>query len=67
MKFCGIILNRNLPKVTDKLFYNLKKNNKNLDIFIVESGSDKNKTSKNMTWHANWPQAKKMDLDITEV
>lgn len=62
MKFCGIILNRNLPKVTDKLFYNLKKNNKNLDIFIVESGSDKNKTSKNMTWHANWPQAKKNGL-----
>ena len=60
MRFCAIILNRNLPKVTDRLYSKLKKNNKNLDIFIVEAGSDRNKISKNVTWYVNWPQVKKM-------
>ena len=35
-----IILNRNLPKVTDKLYSRIKKNEGYMtDIFIVEAGS----------------------------
>lgn len=61
-KLAVIILNRNLPKVTDKLYNKLKKSNKNTDIYILESGSDKKLLSKNYTWHANWPEAKKKGL-----
>lgn len=57
----AIILNRNLPIVTDNLYKEIKKNNK-IDIFIVEAGSDKNKLSKYCTWYADWPEAKKMGL-----
>lgn len=58
-----IILNRNLPKITDKLYFNLKKyNNKFSDFFILESGSDKQKLSKNYTWWANEPSIKKKGL-----
>ena len=39
-KVATIILNRNLPTITDKLFNLIKKfNNKYTDIFIVDSGS----------------------------
>ena len=62
MKICAIILNRNLPKVTDKLYKNLKKNNKSLDIFVVEAGSDENNLSKYVTWYANWEDAKNNGL-----
>ena len=49
-----LILNRNLPEVTDKLYKNIKKNEGNLtDIFVIESGSSKNNLSKHATWHAN--------------
>jgi len=49
-----IILNRNLPKVTDKLYRTIKKNEGNItDIFVVEAGSSKNNLSKYATWHAN--------------
>lgn len=52
-KIATIILNRNLPKQTDKLFNYIKKyNNKFTDIFILESGSDINNLSKNYTWRA---------------
>ena len=62
MKFCALILNRNLPKVTDRLYQSLKKNNKNLDIFIIEAGSDRGKLSKNVTWYVNSSQVKKNGL-----
>ncbi len=52
-KICTVILNRNLPDVTNKLYINLKKNNSETDIFVLESGSDKKKLSKFCTWHAN--------------
>ena len=56
-----IILNRNLPKVTDKLYSKLKRyNNKESDFFILESGSDKKNLSKNYTWWANDKMTKKM-------
>jgi hypothetical protein len=60
-KFATIILNRNLPKVTDKLFNQIKKYNKT-DIFVVESGSKSNNFSKYVTWVADWPDAKKNGL-----
>lgn len=61
-KICTIILNRNLPKVTDQLYLNLKKNNINRDIFILEAGSDIEKLSKNFTWYANSKTIKKKGL-----
>ena len=61
-KYCAIILNRNLPEVTNRLFKNLKKNNSDLDVYVVESGSDKKKLSKYCTWHANWKAAIKNGL-----
>ena len=47
MKIAAILLNRNLPKVTNKLYHSIKKNNKNLiDVFIVDAGSDNKKNIK---------------------
>ncbi len=58
-----IILNRNLPKVTDKLVNHLKKYNKDYsDFFVLESGSDKNNLCQNYTWWANEPLIKKKGL-----
>jgi len=58
-----LLLNRNLPEVTDKLYNHIKRYDGNItDIYIIESGSNKNRLSKNYTWHANWPSAKKNGL-----
>ena len=49
-----IILNRNLPKVTDKLYSRIKKHEGYMtDIFIVEANSLKKNLSKYATWYAN--------------
>lgn len=49
-----IILNRNLPEVTDKLYEHLVKYDATeTDIYVLEAGSDKDKLSKFCTWHAN--------------
>jgi hypothetical protein len=49
-----IILNRNLPKETNKLVEHLIKfDNDHADIFVVEAGSDKDRLSKYCTWHVN--------------
>ncbi|MDC1221015.1 hypothetical protein N8Z16_00745 [bacterium] len=62
-KVAVIILNRNLPKVTDKLYRSIRNDSDDsVDIFVVEGGSDKSKLSKYCTWHANWPEAKKNGL-----
>ena len=62
-KLATIILNRNLPLVTNTLFNTIKKYNKNYtDIFVVEAGSKKKNLSKISTWHANWPKARKEGL-----
>lgn len=62
-KLATIILNRNLPKTTDKLYNFIKKNNGNYsDIFILESGSDLQNLSKNYTWRAGWNSAVKKGL-----
>lgn len=53
-----IILNRNLPEVTNRLYKHLQRHDGDAtDIFIVEAGSDPEKLSSNSTWHANWPEA----------
>ena len=57
-KVASLILNRNLPKVTDRLYEHVKKYDGDLtDIFVIESGSDENNLSKYMNWHANWEDA----------
>ena len=62
-KDATIILNRNLPNITNLLFNNLKKNNNKIsDFYILEAGSSKKNLSKNYTWHANWKSAKKNGL-----
>ena len=49
-----IILNRNLPQPTNKLYEHLAKYDaKENDIYVLEAGSDKNKLSKYCTWHAD--------------
>ncbi|PZP21949.1 hypothetical protein [Pseudomonas kuykendallii] len=51
-----IILNRNLPEVTDRLYEHLVQHDSDLtDIFVVEAGSDPEKLSRYATWHANTP------------
>ena len=60
-KFATIILNRNLPNITDKLYRRIKKDN-DTDIFVVESGSKKKNYSKYATWVADWQSAKKNGL-----
>lgn len=49
-----IILNRNLPEVTDSLVEQLEKYDGELsDFYVVESGSSPDKLSKYCSWHAN--------------
>tara|TARA_B100000212_G_C27328949_1_gene513666 strand:- start:77 stop:907 length:831 start_codon:yes stop_codon:yes gene_type:complete len=53
-----IILNRNLPKETDRLYEHLIKYDGYLtDVFVLESGSDHNNLSNYVSWHANWDEA----------
>ena len=62
-KTATIILNRNLPKVTDALVEHLKKNDgDSTDIFVIEAGSDKNNLSKYCTWHLETKEALKYGL-----
>lgn len=53
-----IILNRNLPEVTEHLYEHLQLYDSDVtDIYVVEAGSDADKLSRYATWHANWPHA----------
>jgi len=53
-----IILNRNLPDVTNSLFEHLSRfDGEATDIFVVEAGSDSDRLSRYVTWHADWPEA----------
>jgi len=62
-KTATIILNRNLPKETDALVEHLNKYDGNhTDIFVVESGSDKDKLSRYCTWHVTTAEAVKYGL-----
>jgi hypothetical protein len=58
-----IILNRNLPAITDKLHDHLLKfDSDETDVFIVEAGSELNNLSKHTTWFADWPEAREHGL-----
>ena len=62
-KVATIILNRNLPIVTNKLYEHLiKYDGKYTDVYIVEAGSDKNNLSKYCTWYADSKNIKKNGL-----
>jgi hypothetical protein len=58
-----IILNRNLPDPTDRLYEHIVKyDNNETDIYVLEAGSDKNNLSQYCTWHANSDQIIKEGL-----
>jgi len=62
-KVATIVLNRNLPEITDNLCESLKYHDGDItDIFVVEAGSDDNKLSRHCTWHANWDGARQNGL-----
>jgi hypothetical protein len=54
MKIATIILNRNLPEVTDRLHEHLTKyDGDQTHIYVVEAGSDPSKLSRYTTWYVN--------------
>ncbi len=58
-----LILNRNLPKVTDRLVEHIIRYDKAVtDIYVIEAGSDKDKLSKYTSWYADSPDIKKNGL-----
>ena len=62
-KVATIILNRNLPVITDQLCEHLLFHDGDLtDVFVVEAGSDNEKLSKYATWYAEWPSAREHGL-----
>lgn len=51
-----IILNRNLPEPTDRLYEHLAEFDGDVtDVFVLEAGSDAPRLSQYCTWHANEP------------
>lgn len=63
MNIATIILNRNLPDVTDRLCEHLEKYDTNMtDIFVVEAGSDRHMLSRYTAWHADWEEAREHGL-----
>lgn len=63
MKVATIILNRNLPDITDRLCDSLIGAEGALtDVFVVEAGSEDTRLSRHCTWHANWPEAREIGL-----
>lgn len=58
-----VILNRNLPKVTDELVEHIKRTDGDVtDIYVVDSGSDASLKSAYTSWEANWPESKRVGL-----
>ena len=54
-----IILNRNLPEVTNRLCEHLVHYDGDAtDVFVVEAGSDPDRLSRYATWCADWPDAR---------
>lgn len=53
-----IILNRNLPDVTNRLYEHLAHHDGDAtDVFVIEAGSDPERLSRYATWYADWPDA----------
>jgi len=62
-RVASVILNRNLPEPTNRLWEKLSDENKAItDIFVVEAGSDPGNLSKNATWYANDPESMEYGL-----
>jgi hypothetical protein len=64
-KCCTLILQRNLPHVTNEVGDFILENSGELtDFYVIESGSDDDKLSKfvDTTFHGNWPDARKNGL-----
>ena len=62
-KVATIILNRNLPDVTNNLYEHIYRFDDDItDIYVVEAGSDPNKLSKYVTWYASDDNALKKGL-----
>ena len=62
---CTILLQRNLPEVTNKIGNQILQNSGDLtDFYVVESGSDDDLLSSfaSNTFHANWEDARKNGL-----
>lgn len=58
-----VVLNRNLPDVTDRLCAHLEEHDYDMtDVFVVEAGSDRARLSKHTTWHADWGDAREHGL-----
>jgi hypothetical protein len=58
-----IILNRNLPDATDKLYEHLIKfDHEETDVYVLEAGSENHNLSQYCTWHANSDEIKKEGL-----
>lgn len=62
MKTATLILNRNLPDITDALCDHLHTYDPETDVFVIEAGSDDDKLSRHTTWHATWDDARKHGL-----
>ena len=63
MRLAVIVLNRNLPDVTDKLCENLLSGGlKPGSLFVIEAGSDDGKVSRFCTWHIRDEETKKNGL-----
>lgn len=57
-KVCTVLLQRNLPDVTEEFANVFFKNNDDIsDFFVVESGSDKDNLTEYQTFHADWEDA----------
>ena len=53
-----IVLNRNLPEVTNDLCEHiLRHDGEATDVYVVEAGSDPDRRSRFATWSADWPDA----------
>ena len=64
-KCCTILLQRNLPEVTNKIGSQILENSGDItDFYVVESGSDDNMLSEfsENTFHANWKDARENGL-----
>jgi hypothetical protein len=58
-----IVLNRNLPEVTDALCDHLLKHDGDTsDVFVVDAGSNSDNLPRHMTWRADWPEALEQGL-----
>lgn len=64
-RIATIILNRNLPTITNALCEQRIKYDGDLtDVFVVEAGSDRDQLSKFYSWHADWEEAQKHGLRV---